>query len=107
MTNEIRITKRQTEAVIPAGFVFLSTFVIGISSYRGGGFFEFLDDLENAVAAHDGVVHDELEGRGVFEDHGTGDQPLDALPMVGEQGEATLLLVGITQNADEDDGGVE
>src|SRR6266404_1586843 len=110
MANEIRTTNRETGAfgaVVPSGFVILSSFVMRTSSFRGAGFFEFLDDFEDSVAAHDRIVHDELEGRGVFQNDGAGDQALDAFAMLGEQGEPALLLIGIAQNTEEHNRGVE
>ena len=58
------------------------------------GFFQFLDDLEHAVAAHDGIVQGKFQRRRVFQDDGAADQALDADAMVVEQLKAALLLVG-------------
>src|SRR5208337_1090922 len=70
-------------------------------------FFQLLDDLEHAVAAHDGIVKGKFQPRRVFQDDGAGDQPLDADTMLIETLKAALLLVGIAENADEDRRGLE
>ena len=71
------------------------------------GLFQFLDDLQHAVAAHDGIVEDKFQRRRVFQDDGAADQPLDADAMLVEHLKAALLLVGIAEDADEDGGGLE
>ena len=71
------------------------------------GLVQLLDDLQHAVAAHDGIVHDEAQRGGVFQDHGLGHESLDAGAMFGEQRQAALLLVGVAEDADEDDGGLQ
>jgi hypothetical protein len=73
----------------------------------GVGFFEFVDDLKDAVAANDGVIYDELEGGGVFQDDGAADEALDTLAMAREQIQTALLLLGVAENADKDDSRVQ
>ena len=47
------------------------------------GFFQFLDDLQDLVAAHDGIVDDESQLGRVFQDDGARHQALDARAMFG------------------------
>ena len=66
-----------------------------VSSPSGLGFFQFLDDLQHAIAAHDGIVEGKFQLGRVFQDDGLGDQALNAHTMLVEQLESALLLVGI------------
>jgi hypothetical protein len=68
---------------------------------RRQGFFQFLNDLEHAVAAYDGIIEGKFQLRRVFQDDGPADEPLKADAMLVEQLKAALLLVGIAEDADE------
>src|SRR5665213_3090809 len=70
-------------------------------------FFQFLDDLQHLVAAHDGIINDKFQRGREFQDDGPANQPLDADAMLVEQMESALLLFGVAEDADEDDGGFQ
>ena len=67
---------------------------------------QFFDDLQHAIAAHDGVIHQEPQRGRVFQDDRR-DQPLDALAVPLQQAKPRFLLVRGAQDADEDDGGMQ
>jgi hypothetical protein len=70
--------------------------------FRGGiALLELIHNLQDAVAPHDGIIDQEFEGRCVFQHHRPAYKTLDAFAMLEEQGEASFLLFGIAQNADE------
>src|SRR4026207_2273673 len=71
-------------------------------SCRRGSTFKFLDDLEDAVAAFDRVVHDEAQMGGVFQYDFLGDQPLDARAVFLQQGQVGPLRLGSAEYADKD-----
>jgi hypothetical protein len=80
-----------------------------MESFFGGFvvFPQFIENLHHAVSPDNGIIHDKSKFGGVLEDDGVGDLALDAKPVLVEQGNATLLLVGIAQDADKNDGRVE
>src|SRR5579864_7658172 len=67
------------------------------------GFLEFLDNLEDTIAANHGIINDKFESGRVLQDHGAADQALDALAMAGQEVQAALLLLCVAKNTDEDD----
>jgi hypothetical protein len=73
----------------------------------GVGFFELVDDLQDTVTANDGVIDDELESGGIFENDGAADEALDTFAMAREEIQTALLLLGIAENADKDYGRVQ
>lgn len=79
----------------------------GLFAGAGIGLFKFLNDLEHFITPDDRIIHDELKGRSVLEDDCAAHEALDAFAMAGQQVQASLLLVGITENADKHDGGVK
>jgi hypothetical protein len=63
--------------------------------------------LEDAVAAENGIVHDETQSGSVFENDGTSNKSLDADAVASEGSEAAPLLLGLAEDADKNYGGVE
>src|SRR6266404_6152426 len=75
--------------------------------FRLESFFEFFDDLEHTIAAHNRVIHQEFECRSIFEYHGASNETLNAFAMACQQAKSAFLLLGRAQDADEDDGRVQ
>jgi hypothetical protein len=73
----------------------------------GGTLIQFVQDLHDAIAAHDRIVEDKFEHRGVFQDDGLGHHVLDAGTLLGEAVEAALLLVRVAEDADVNGGGFQ
>ena len=72
-----------------------SSFVIRFFSglFAGRSLFEIFNDFQHSISPDHGIVHDELERRSVFQNNRARDQPLNALPMLGQQAQTALLLV--------------
>jgi hypothetical protein len=68
---------------------------------------KLFDNLQYLVTTHYGVVSHELERRGIFKNYGAANEALNPLAVFGEECESPLLLAGITENADENNGGME
>ena len=71
------------------------------------GFFELFDDLQHSVASHDRIINKKFELRRVFEDNRATNQSLDSFSIARQQLEATLLLLVGSQDADENNSGME
>jgi hypothetical protein len=84
--------------------------LIGRRRRDGGGagiLFQIVDDLQDAVAADDGIVGHKFQGGRVFQDHGFGDLALKADAMFLKDVEGALLLTGAAEDTDENHGGFE
>lgn len=63
--------------------------------------FKLLDYLQDPVAARHRVVDHEFQSRSVFQNNGASHQALNALTVAREQTEPAFLLLGIAEDADE------
>ena len=70
-------------------------------------FLQLVDDLEHTVPANNRIIDEEFQSGGVFQDHRAANQALDAFAVLREEGHAALLLFGVAQDADEDNGRME
>src|SRR5688572_26738656 len=68
----------------------VSTFVIA----WGGGLLKFGDDRQDPVAAHDGIVHHEMQARDVFQKNGFGHKILNARAIFLQERQPGSLLFG-------------
>ncbi len=68
---------------------------------------QFLNNLQDPIATHDRIIDVEPELWCVLEHDRSPDQALDPFPVTGQQPNPALLLVRISQNAHEYDGGMQ